>query len=95
MARPAKSKPADTGGKIPSASVEVQAVRDSRSFVIRNSSFELSPAFRRDLHPDLRADYVFANPAITDEAPACPSLLAGRRATIRNYRIDRFERSTP
>ena len=42
------------------------------SFVIRNSAFVIPPGpehadtFRRDLHPDLRADYVLANPPFND-----------------------------
>jgi len=42
------------------------------SFVIRNSSFDIlagpenADTTRRYLHPDLRADYVFANPPFND-----------------------------
>jgi len=46
------------------------------SFAIRNSSFDIltglenADTFRRDLHPDLRADYVLANPPFNDSATA-------------------------
>ena len=44
----------------------------THSFDTRNSSFVIPPGpehadtFRRDLHPDLRADYVLANPPFND-----------------------------
>ena len=50
--------------EVRSANVEVKT---SRPFVIRNSSFDIPPGpehadtCRRDLHPDLRADWQMSN----------------------------------
>ncbi|HCN28060.1 MAG TPA: hypothetical protein DIT64_04625, partial [Verrucomicrobiales bacterium] len=66
--------PACGSGGVAKCEVRIVSVevKKSRPFVIRNSSFGISlgpehaDTFRRDLHPDLRADFVIANPPFND-----------------------------